>query len=73
MANIGRRPTVNGVKQILEVYIFDFERQIYGQNIQVEFCHKLREEVKFPSIEALKVQISRDIDNAKTFFEKQAK
>ena len=73
VANIGRRPTVNGVKQILEVYIFDFERQIYGQNIQVEFCHKLREEVKFPSIEALKVQISRDIDNAKAFFEKQAK
>lgn len=68
VANIGQRPTVNGVKQLLEVYLFDFNQDLYGQNIEVEFCHKIRDEMKFPSITELKQQIESDVQSAKDFF-----
>ena len=68
VANIGKRPTVNGVKQLLEVHLFDFDRDLYGQNVQVEFCYKLRNEIKFPSFERLKAQITRDAEVARAFF-----
>ncbi|MDU8924601.1 bifunctional riboflavin kinase/FAD synthetase [Pasteurellaceae bacterium LIM206] len=72
VANVGQRPTVNGVKQILEVHLFDFNDNLYGQNISVEFCHKLRNEIKFPSFEELKLQIQKDVVNAKAFFADRA-
>ena len=68
VANIGQRPTVNGVKQLLEVHIFDFDRDLYGQNVAVEFCHKIRNEIKFPSVEVLKSQITNDVETAKQYF-----
>ncbi len=67
VANIGRRPTVDGVKNILEVHLFDFNQSIYGELLQVFFLHKLRDEVKFTSVDALIAQINNDIVVAKAF------
>ncbi|KTD68808.1 MULTISPECIES: bifunctional riboflavin kinase/FAD synthetase [Legionella] len=67
VANVGRRPTVDGSKNVLEVHLFDFERSIYGELLQVFFLHKLRDEVKFTSVDALIAQIYDDIAAAKEF------
>ncbi|MCW8407917.1 bifunctional riboflavin kinase/FAD synthetase [Legionella sp. PATHC035] len=67
VANVGRRPTVDGSKNILEVHLFDFDQSIYGQLLQVFFLHKLRDEVKFTSVDALIAQIYDDIAAAKEF------
>ena len=67
VANIGKRPTVDGSKSILEVHLFDFDRSIYGELVQVFFLHKLRDEVKFTTVDALIAQIHEDIKMAKTF------
>ena len=53
--------------QLLEVHLFDFSQNIYGQMIEVEFCHKIRDEIKFPSFEALKAQIEQDVKQQKHF------
>jgi len=69
VANVGVRPTVGGeTKPILEVHLFDFDEHIYGQIIEVEFKTKLREETKFESLELLKAQLQRDIEDARAFF-----
>jgi riboflavin kinase/FMN adenylyltransferase len=60
VANLGTRPTVNGGEKLLEVHLFDFDQDIYGRLVSVEFVHKLREEEKFESLEVLKEQIARD-------------
>jgi len=66
VANVGRRPTVNGSTQLLEVYILGYTGNCYGQLIQVEFIKKIRGEQKFANIEALKSQIAMDIEVAKS-------
>jgi len=68
VANIGHRPTVNGTRTQLEVYIFDFAQNIYGKHLKVSFYEKLRNEMKFDSFDALKNQIQQDAENAKTYF-----
>ncbi len=69
VANIGTRPTVAGDdRYLLEVHLFDFDREIYGQHVQVEFRQKLREEKRFDSFDALRAQITQDTQAAKTFF-----
>lgn len=65
IANIGLRPTINGKTAILEVNLFDFDQDIYGQTLQVEFVEKIRNEVKFESLFALQHQIEQDICIAK--------
>lgn len=67
VANVGRRPTVDGSKNILEVHLFDFDQSIYGELMQVFFLHKLRDEVKFTSVDALIAQIYEDIEAAKVY------
>ncbi len=67
VANLGLRPTVNGNERLLEVHLFDFSGEIYGQEIEVEFLHHQRPEVKFASIEALRTQIQRDAHEARHF------
>jgi riboflavin kinase/FMN adenylyltransferase len=68
VANIGRRPTVGGQRVQLEVHLFDFEADIYGCHIDVELCHKVREERRFASFDALKAQIQHDAHAARQFF-----
>lgn len=68
VANVGTRPTVDGLQNRLEVHLFDFDADIYGAEIEVIFHHKLREEQKFASLEALKAQIQADVEAARVFF-----
>jgi len=65
VANIGSRPTVNGIRQQLEVHIFNFNDNLYGQTIEVILLTKLREEQKFASVVELTAQIAKDSDQAK--------
>jgi riboflavin kinase/FMN adenylyltransferase len=69
VANIGTRPTVGGTRTLLEVHLLDFNQNIYGRYIEVEFCQKLREEERYPSLELLKEQIARDVVVARDYFE----
>lgn len=68
--NIGVRPTVNDShpQKRVEVHLMDFEGELYGQEIELTFVGKLRDEKKFPSLEALREQIGRDIREAETRF-----
>jgi riboflavin kinase/FMN adenylyltransferase len=68
VANLGVRPTVGGTRPLLEVHLFDFDRDIYGAHISVRFVHKLREERRFPDFDALKAQIAADAAAARAFF-----
>ena len=63
--NIGKRPTIEGKDRTIEVHIFNFEKEIYGENLSINFVKKIRNEVKFESIEALKSQIGKDAEMAK--------
>ena len=69
VASIGTRPTVNGVDTILEVYILDFDQDVYGCSVEVEFLHKIRDEQKFDSLEELTAHIGQDTEKVKAFFE----
>jgi riboflavin kinase/FMN adenylyltransferase len=60
MMNIGMRPTVGGRKMTLEVHIFDFNEEIYGDTLKVEFVARIRDEKPFPDIESLKAQLEID-------------
>lgn len=68
VANIGFRPTVNGTRSQLEVHIFDFKDDLYGKQLQIHVCHKLRDEQKFPSFSALQTQITVDARQARQWF-----
>ena len=65
VANVGARPTVAGVRQQLEVHLFDFDQGLYGQCIEVIIKKKLRSVIKFDSLEALTTQIKVDSEQAK--------
>jgi riboflavin kinase/FMN adenylyltransferase len=69
VANIGERPTVDGTQQRLEVHLFAFDKQIYGQHIEVILHQKLRDEQKFASLDDLKAQIALDVGVARNYFE----
>jgi riboflavin kinase/FMN adenylyltransferase len=69
VANVGSRPTVAGSGVLLEVHLFDFNRDIYGQRVAVSFHRKLREEQRFDSFDALKQQIEIDVIQAREFFQ----
>lgn len=72
VANVGTRPTVGDLTQaILEVHLLDFDRDIYGQKITVQFCKKLRSEKKFSSLDELKENIHRDIADGRDYFAAQ--
>jgi len=68
IVNIGTRPTINGKTNILESHIFDFDKNIYGEKLIIEFLHKIRQEQKFDSLELLQQQVIEDIKQAKKFF-----
>ena len=65
IANVGARPTVEGTEVRLEVHVFDFSGDLYGQSVCVAFHHKIRNEIKFDGIDALKQQIELDCETAK--------
>ncbi len=60
MMNIGIRPTIGGTRRVIEVNIFDFNEEIYGRNLTVYLHKRLRGEVKFNGLDALKAQLAID-------------
>ena len=73
VANIGTRPTVEGdTRHLLEVHLFGFDRQIYGEHIQVEFHRRLRDERRFDSFDQLQQQIRRDCAAARDYFQQSS-
>ena len=74
VANVGIRPTIGDlIKPILEVHLIDFNEDIYGQRIHVEFKSKIRDEKIFPSLNLMVKEIHRDIYHAKKYFSVQPK
>jgi riboflavin kinase/FMN adenylyltransferase len=69
VANVGNRPTLQGQQQpLLEIHLFDFDQDIYGVQVRVEFLSHLRDERKFDSFEFLRQQILKDCQQAREFF-----
>lgn len=66
VASLGTRPTFEGTKPLLEVHIFDFDEDIYGEYIHVDFIARLRSEIKYDAIDDLVAQMHRDADNARS-------
>lgn len=69
VASLGVRPTVNGTEPLLEAHLFDFDGDLYGKRIQVEFVTKLRDEEKFDNLDAMVKQIDRDAAQAREILE----
>lgn len=68
VASIGYRPTFDGKKIVLEVFLFNFDENIYGRKITVEFLEKIRDELRFNSVPELIMQIEKDVVKAKAYF-----
>ena len=69
VASLGVRPTVaRDARPCLEVHLLDFERDIYGAHLKIDFLHKFRDEEKYADVETLKRQIALDVENARKFF-----
>jgi len=66
VASVGSRPTFNGTKPLLEVFLFDFDKDIYGQYIHVDFIAHLRSQMKYELVEELVAQMHIDADNARS-------
>ncbi|MFZ7095543.1 bifunctional riboflavin kinase/FAD synthetase [Luteimonas dalianensis] len=65
VSSFGTRPTVGGVEPLLEAHLFDFDGDLYGQRISIEFVAKLRDEEKYPDLPTLVAQMDRDADMAR--------
>jgi len=70
VASVGTRPTIDGIATILEVHLLDFDGDLYGRHVQVEFCSKLRDEKRYDSLDLLKEQIAIDVQQARDYFKK---
>jgi riboflavin kinase/FMN adenylyltransferase len=70
VASLGTRPTVSGIEPLLEVHVFDFRGDLYGRLLEVEFIAKLRDEVKFDSVDAMVAQMKVDAANARELLSK---
>jgi riboflavin kinase/FMN adenylyltransferase len=65
VSSVGTRPTVNGREPLLEAHLFDFDGDLYGKKIRVEFIEKLRDELKFDGLDALVIQMNQDAEQAR--------
>ena len=73
VASIGVRPTITHEgSPLLEVFLFDFDQSIYGRRVTVEFLHKLRDEEKYETLDALAHQIRADVVQARAYFTRMA-
>jgi len=67
VSNLGRRPAVGGRETLLEVHFFDFDKDLYGQRLEVQFVAKLRDELDFESLDDLIAQMKRDEAQARSY------
>ena len=70
MMNIGTRPTVDGTSQTIEIHFFDFNQDIYNQKITISLLKRIRDEQKFESVDALKIQLGMDKTSAQDYIRK---
>ena len=70
--NSGTRPTVDGNEFRMEVHLFDFDGDLYGRTLRVSFLHRIRDERKFESLDALRAQIGEDVMEARRFLQKES-
>lgn len=68
VANVGTRPTVDGMERRLEVHLLGFAGELYGEEMRLVFLKRLREERRFASLEELKAQIAKDVASARAYF-----
>lgn len=68
VTNIGLRPTFDEQQPTVEVYLLNYEGDLYGREMQLEVLKRTRAETKFSGLEALKAQIARDVDSARAYF-----
>ena len=68
VVNLGVRPTVDGRRRLLEAHLPGWSGDLYGQEVRLEFLNRLRDEQRFPDLEALKSQIARDVETAQAYF-----
>ncbi len=73
VSSLGTRPTVQGIEPLLEAHLFDFDSDLYGRRIEVEFVAKLRDELKFDDLPALVAQMDIDARLARTLLQDDAK
>jgi riboflavin kinase/FMN adenylyltransferase len=71
VSSVGTRPTVNGREPLLEAHLFDFDGDLYGKIIRVEFVEKLRDEQKFDGLDALVMQMNQDAEQARAILAHQ--
>ena len=71
MMNIGINPTVEGLEQKIEVHFFDFEKDIYNQEVKIEILSRIRDEKKYNSLEELKIQLRKDESTSREFIKKR--
>jgi riboflavin kinase/FMN adenylyltransferase len=69
VVNVGYRPTFGEDEYWVEAYLFDFAGDLYDRRLTVEFLHRIRPEMKFSGVEALKRQVAADMDAARRFLE----
>ena len=67
ITNVGVKPTIGKYNKNVETHIFNFDKELYGAQIKVEFLDKMREEFKFDSVEELSEQIAKDCEDAKNY------
>lgn len=72
VASLGRRPTLGDTELLLETHLFDFDENLYGRRLRIEFVAKLRDEAHFESLEALTIQMNEDARNARLSLEQSA-
>ncbi len=71
ITNVGVKPTVGAFEKNIETHVFDFDKELYGKHITVEFLKKMRDEEKFEDLDALSAQIVKDCEGAKEWFRGQ--
>ncbi|MBP6015124.1 MAG: bifunctional riboflavin kinase/FAD synthetase [Candidatus Promineofilum sp.] len=67
--NVGVRPTVDGLKLTVEAHILDFDDDIYGETVRLEFARRIRPELKFSGLDALTAQIAADVEDVRRWLE----
>jgi riboflavin kinase/FMN adenylyltransferase len=65
MTNIGRRPSFGENQRTVEVYILEYQGDLYGREMSIDIVERLRDEIKFDTVEALKSQIAKDVKQGK--------
>ncbi len=71
VTNIGQRPTFEDDRPTIETHLLDFEGDCYEQELRIELLHRLRAEVRFDGVDALRVQIAKDVEAARVYFRKE--